>query len=233
LNIRNQDPRDAQEEEIADLLDEINLVDTSRKFIQRQSRRHGILQRNRWTWRKKRRTEGYQRGRWIYSQPDYIMARESVMKHIRKAGIRTPRYHISDHGSVVLYLKAGNKGRLNTYRKQRQRFPVQLEFGPQDEMTTNFEKLRVLCDEPDPKKRPQNNWISDDTWKIVRNMTMLRTSGRLTTAARRSMKRAMWASLANDRRERTKRVGESIEAKLAKGDAQEAFRHLKGWYRDA
>jgi len=62
---------------------------------------------------------------------------------------------------------------------------------------------------------------------------MLRTSGRLTTAARRSMKRAMWASLANDRRERTKRVGESIEAKLANGDAQEAFRHLKGWYRDA
>jgi hypothetical protein len=37
LNIRNQDPRDAREEEIVDLLDEINLVDTSRKFIQRQS----------------------------------------------------------------------------------------------------------------------------------------------------------------------------------------------------
>ena len=233
LNIRNQDPRDAREEEIADLLDEINLVDTSRKFIQRQSRRHGLLQRNRWTWRKKRRTEGYQRGRWIYSQPDYIMAREGDMKHIRKVGIRTPRYHISDHRAVVLYRKAGNKGKLHTYRKQRQCFPVQLEFGPQDEMTTNFEKLRVLCDEPDPKKRPQNNWISEDTWKIVRHMTMLRTSGRLTTAARRSMKRAMWASLANDRRERTKRVGEAIEAELAKGDAQEAFRHLKGWYRDA
>ena len=137
-----------------------------------------------------------------------------------------------DHRAIVLYLKAGNKGRLNIYRKQRQRFPLQLEFGTQDEMTTTFEKLRALCDKPDPKKRPQNNWISEDTWKIVWNMTMLRTLGRLTSAGRRSMKRAMWASLANDCRERTKRVGKSNRAKLAKGDAQEAFRHLKGWYRD-
>ena len=61
LNIRNQDPRDAREEEIANLLDEINLVDTYHKFIQRQSRQHATLQRNRWTWRTKLRTEVYQR----------------------------------------------------------------------------------------------------------------------------------------------------------------------------
>ena len=47
------------------------------------------------------------------------------------------------------------------------------------------------------------------------------------------MKREMWASLKNDHKERTKQVGEDIEAKLAKGDVQEAFRHLKGWYPDA
>ena len=34
LNIRNQDPCDKREKEIADLLDEINVVDTSHKFIQ-------------------------------------------------------------------------------------------------------------------------------------------------------------------------------------------------------
>ena len=43
LNIRNQDPRDEREEEIADLLDKINLVDTSRKLVQQQSRRHKTL----------------------------------------------------------------------------------------------------------------------------------------------------------------------------------------------
>ena len=85
LNIRNQDPRDSWEEEIADLLDESNLIDTSRKFIQRQSCQYATLQRNRWTWRTKRRTEVYQQGRWIYSQSDYIMAREGDLKHIQKS----------------------------------------------------------------------------------------------------------------------------------------------------
>ena len=100
-------------------------------------------------------------------------------------------------------------------------------------MTTTFEKLRALCDEPDPKKWPQNNWISEDTWKIVRNMTMLWTLVHLMLAGRRSMKRAIGLPyIANDCRERTKRVGKSNKAKLAKGDAQEAFHHLKGWYRD-
>ena len=173
LNIRNQDPRDESEEEIADLLDEINIVDTTRKFIQWQSKQHHATQWNRWTWRTNRRTEGYGRKKWIYSHPDYIMARETDMKHIRNARIRTLRYHISDHRAVVLYLKAGNKGRLKTYCKHQQCFPLQLISGPQDKLTEEFEKLKKLCDKPDPKKRPQNSWILDDTWKVVCTMTML------------------------------------------------------------
>ena len=109
------------------------------------------------------------------------MAREGDMKHIRKVGIRTPRYHISDHCAVVLYLKAGNKAKLKSYRKQRQTFPLQLDFGPQDELTQQFEELKALCHEPDPKKRPQNSWISEDTWTIVRKMSLLRKAGQLTT----------------------------------------------------
>ena len=47
------------------------------------------------------------------------------------------------------------------------------------------------------------------------------------------MKREIWNSLKVDRIERTKRVGQSIEAELRGGDVQEAFRLLKGWYRAA
>jgi hypothetical protein len=47
------------------------------------------------------------------------------------------------------------------------------------------------------------------------------------------MKRGIWNSLKDDRIARTKRVGQSIEAKLGGGDVQEAFRLLKGWYRAA
>jgi hypothetical protein len=47
------------------------------------------------------------------------------------------------------------------------------------------------------------------------------------------MKRAIWNSLQSDRTAQTKRVGEAIEAELRGGDVQEAYRHLKGWYRAA
>ena len=47
------------------------------------------------------------------------------------------------------------------------------------------------------------------------------------------MKCVIWASLCNDRAARTKGVGNVIEAELAKGDVQEAFRLLKGWYQAA
>jgi hypothetical protein len=40
----------------------------------------------------------------------------------------------------------------------------------------------------------------------------------------------MWASLHDNRAARTKGIGNAIEAELAKGDVQEAFHLLKGWY---
>jgi hypothetical protein len=51
----------------------------------------------------------------------------------------------------------------------------------------------------------------------------LRVEGRRT-------KRLIWASLRYDRAARTKGIGDMIEAVLAKGDMQEAFRLLMGWY---
>jgi hypothetical protein len=62
---------------------------------------------------------------------------------------------------------------------------------------------------------------------------MLRRTGWLCRAGGRRMKRAIWHSLQTDHTARTKRVGESIEAELQGGDVQEAYRHLKGWYRAA
>ncbi len=49
----------------------------------------------------------------------------------------------------------------------------------------------------------------------------------------RRTKRLIWASPCNYRAAQTKGVGNAIEVELAKGDVQEAFRLLKGWYRVA
>jgi hypothetical protein len=52
---------------------------------------------------------------------------------------------------------------------------------------------------------------------------MLRIEGRWT-------KCLVWASLHNNRVARTKGIGKMNEAELEKGDVQEAFPLLKGWY---
>jgi hypothetical protein len=76
LNINFEHPRDARKEDIADLLDEINLVDSSRKFLLRRCKLQSA--KKRWTWRQKRM------GRWHHSQPDYILAREGDIWYFRK-----------------------------------------------------------------------------------------------------------------------------------------------------
>ena len=47
------------------------------------------------------------------------------------------------------------------------------------------------------------------------------------------MKREVHAALKEDKRLLTAEVGENIVSELGKGNVQEAFRHLKGWYRNA
>jgi hypothetical protein len=76
LNISFKHPRDGREEAIADLLDEINLVDLSCNFCLRRCWLQSA--RRRWTWQQK------QTGRWHHSQPDYIMAREGNIRYFWK-----------------------------------------------------------------------------------------------------------------------------------------------------
>jgi hypothetical protein len=85
----------------------------------------------------------------------------------------------------------------------------------------------------DPKKQPWNNWISEETWWLIAHRVMLRRAGRLCQTGGRRLHHQIGAALRNDRRDQTARVGEIIVTELAGGNVQEAFRHLKGWYRAA
>ena len=93
LNINFKHPQDYREEAIADLVDEINLVDASWKFALQRCRMQE--RKKRWTWRQK------QLGRWYQSQPDYILAQEEKIRHFRKVAFRTPLVHHLDHREVV------------------------------------------------------------------------------------------------------------------------------------
>ena len=101
LNINFGNPRDERDEVICNLIDDINLVDTSRRYIPCRPRRQSTSAR--WTWRQKRE------GKMHYSQPDYIMVRERDRRRFRNVGFRWLRYHDLDHRAVVATIKSGER----------------------------------------------------------------------------------------------------------------------------
>lgn len=98
LNVNLRAPRTEREEMIAEQVDAMDLVDMSRHFRQRSGKRL----RGRWTWRMRRE------GRWISSQCDYFLGRETDRRRFRRVSVRMPRYH-SDHRALVavIYAKGG------------------------------------------------------------------------------------------------------------------------------
>jgi endonuclease/exonuclease/phosphatase family metal-dependent hydrolase len=99
LNVNLRAPRTEREETIAEQVDAMDLVDMSRHFRQRSGKRL----RGRWTWRMRRE------GRWISSQCDYFLGRETDRRRFRRVSVRMPRYH-SDHRALVAVIYAERGG---------------------------------------------------------------------------------------------------------------------------
>ena len=77
------------------------------------------------------------------------------------------------------------------------------------------------------------DWMSNSAWLLIKQRTLLHRVGQLCQSEGRHMQHTIHAALKRDCAARTVQVGESIVAKLAEGKVHEAFRHLKGWYREA
>ena len=168
-----------------------------------------------------------------YSQPDYVMVRKRDRRRFRNVGFRWPQYHDSDHRAVVATIKSGRR-RLKEYWRKHQEFPLKLSpVEQQDDLTRAFETLKVTCKEPETTKAHWSDWMSDSTWLLIKQRTSLCRAGQLRQSEGRRMQRTIHAALKIDRAERTAQVGKSIVAELAEGNVHEAFRHLKGWYREA
>jgi hypothetical protein len=120
------------------------------------------------------------------------------------------------------------------YRKKRQDCPLKLPPAEQqDNLMLAFKALKATCKEPTTTKPQWRDWMHEDTWLVIKRRTSLRRAGRLWQLEGRRMQRAIYAALTRDRAARTAEVGELILAKLAEGNVHEAFRHLKGWSREA
>jgi hypothetical protein len=118
------------------------------------------------------------------------MARGVDTKAFQSVGFRQLRIHDSDHRAVVANVSRGRKGRLKKYRRGRQKFPLQLApLGEQDGVTQLFGRLKEEYKEMDPKKRPWNDWISEETWRLIAHRAMLRRAGRLCQTGGRRLHR--------------------------------------------
>jgi hypothetical protein len=82
-------------------------------------------------------------------------------------------------------------------------------------------------------QQKRSDWISEESWWLIAHRAMLRRTGRLCQMGGRRMQCQIGALLCKDRADRTEQVGTLTESKLTGGNVQEAFRHLKGWYRAA
>jgi hypothetical protein len=171
LNTSFEHPPNEQEEAIANLLDEINLVDLSCKFCLRKCWLQSA--RRRWTWQQKRT------GRRHYSQPNYIMAREGDICYFRKVAFRLPLVHNSDHRAIVAIFRTRKTCWLTAYPCRRQRLPLQLPPKPHNELTHTFKALKLKCVEANHQSRGGNEWISVETWRLISHRSMLCRTGKL------------------------------------------------------
>jgi hypothetical protein len=77
----------------------------------------------------------------------------------------------------------------------------------------------------------KNGWILEESWQPITHRAMLCCTGRLCKTGGRYLNRQIGVSLQKDWTDQTAAVGATVEAELARGNLQEAFHHLKGWYR--
>jgi hypothetical protein len=145
-----------------------------------------------------------------------------------------PRFLTSDHRAVVASIVRRRHGRLKLYCRHCQQFPLQ--FPPveeQDQQTGLFGELQKTCEENVTMWGMKNDWILEESWQLLAHQATLRHTGRLCQMGGRCLNRRIGISLQKDRTNRTAMVGAAVEAELAGGNVQEAFCHLKGWYRAA
>ncbi len=223
LNVNLHAPCTKREETIAKQVDAMDLVDMSRHFRQRLGKRL----RGRWTWRMRRE------GRWISTQCNYFLGRETDRRRFRHVSVRMPCYH-SDHCALVavIYAEGGGGGikAVPTEDAAISPFPPLWPSDPAGCWLRGATALHHMV-RPPPREHPANNWISDATWKVVGYRALLRRKGMLSQAAARDLGRKIKACLKADRLKQAATTASNVEGCLAAGDHIEAWRYLKGWYR--
>jgi hypothetical protein len=127
------------------------------------------------------------------------MARDGDAKLFRGVALRRPHIHDLDHRAVFASILRGQPGRLKLYHQRRQRYPLQLPpVEEQDEQTRFFGELQKTCKEETPTRHKQNDWISEESWRLIAYRAMLRCIGCLCQTGGHHLHRQIGISLHKD-----------------------------------
>jgi hypothetical protein len=86
-----------------------------------------------------------------------------------------------------------------------------------DNLTAAFVVLQTTCKEPEAVKQHWHNWVTEETWLLIKQRTSLRRAGRLRQRLGQCMQCAIHEVLKVDRTAHTAQVGNSIVADVAEG----------------
>ena len=190
---------------------------------------HFLLRWHRWgrewgTWSK------VWEGKVVRSRTDYILGIDRSL--FCNVSVRDPR-HNTGHYMVLGCLRSAPERDHAKYLTGRKKLPLQ----PPNEPTREdgiLVALRRAVPKPHMRERRMNEWISEETWRLVNERVSARRGARVQARIWRLI-RAIAASLKGDRKRRVEIAVEEVETLLGADppNPKESWRRLKGWYKAA
>ena len=169
-------------------------------------------------------------GKVVRSHTDYLLGTDRSL--FRNVSVRDPR-HNTDHFIVVGCLRSALEQEHTRYITGRRKLPLR----PPTEQTREdgiFVALRRAMPKPHGRDRHKNEWISEETWRLVdERVSAQRGTG--VHARIRRLGRAIRAILQGDRKRRVEIAVQEVETLLGEdpSNTKETWRRLKGCYKAA
>ncbi len=112
---------------------------------------------------------------------------------------------------------------MAAYQKWMAKFPIKLPLGPQTELCSLFEELRLNVVAPPKQAQPCNSWISAPTWALIYKRAMLPQQEKLPQWMSHLIRRQINAGLKGDQKQRAATVAENIKGHLVGRETKEAW----------
>ena len=161
---------------------------------------------------------------------DYILGTDQSL--FCNVSFRDPR-HNTNHFMVLGFLRSTPKKGDAKYLRGRNNLPPKPPNEPMREDGI-FATLRRAVPKPHVRKRRTNEWISEETWRLVSERVSARRGKRVQARIWR-ISREILASLKEERKRRVEITREEVEMLLEADplNPKEAWRRLKGWSKTA